>query len=233
MGVLSRPIAGFMPLDGATFYAIHENLSPCPLRVGVEGHPSYEECSLRQLHANPLPHVGTDGTFLACPPSSLVVARALIGRVALASNDSTIGGFLHWFALGHKHHFLDVALAESYGWVNWWAFKPTSRKKKAKPVWSDPWPLRSIAEYEGAETGCHPGLLRGKWSPAGSSLNPLPLGGGMLPVPPLTWHAPLARTLGTFPYGMSVPVVQCMIFDFPLGWLQISRRRYLMPLGGL
>ena len=40
---------------------------------------------------------------------------------------------LHWFALGHKHHILDVALAESYGWVMWWPFKAISRKKKAEP----------------------------------------------------------------------------------------------------
>ena len=31
MGVLSCPIASFMPLDGATFYAIHENLTLAPL----------------------------------------------------------------------------------------------------------------------------------------------------------------------------------------------------------
>ena len=62
-------------------YAIHENLSPCPLRVSVEGHPSYEECPLRQMHANPLPSVGSHGTFLACPPGSLVLAQGLIGGV--------------------------------------------------------------------------------------------------------------------------------------------------------
>ena len=54
------------------------------------------------MHANPLPSVGSDGTFLACPPGSLVVSRGLIGGVALASTDTTIGGVLHWFALGHK-----------------------------------------------------------------------------------------------------------------------------------
>ena len=43
------------------------------------------------------------------------------------------GGVLHWFALGHKHHLMDVALAESYGWVKWWPFKTVSRKKKSKP----------------------------------------------------------------------------------------------------
>ena len=85
------------------------------------------------MHANPLPSVGSDGTFLACPPSSLVVSRGLIGGVALASTDTTIGRVLHWFALGHKHHLMDVALAESYGWVKWWPFKTVSRKKKSKP----------------------------------------------------------------------------------------------------
>ena len=127
------PLQFYMPVDGATFFAIHENLSPSPLRVGVEGHPSYEECPLQQMHANPLPSVGSDGTFLACPPGSLVVSRGLIGGVALASTDATIGGVLHWFALGHKHHLMDVALAESYGWVKWWPFKTVSRKKKSKP----------------------------------------------------------------------------------------------------
>ena len=85
------------------------------------------------MHANPLPSVGSDGTFLACPPGSLVVSRGLIGGVALASTDTTIGGVLHWFALAHKHHLMDVALAESYGWVKWWPFKTVSRKKKSKP----------------------------------------------------------------------------------------------------
>ena len=28
---------------------------------------------------------------------------------------------------------MDVALAESYGWVKWWPFKTVSRKKKSKP----------------------------------------------------------------------------------------------------
>ena len=49
------------------------------------------------MHANPLPSVGSDGTFLACPPGSLVVSRGLIGGVALASTDTTIAGVLHWF----------------------------------------------------------------------------------------------------------------------------------------
>ena len=133
-GRCPAPLQFYMPVDGATFFAIHENLSPSPPRVGVEGHPSYEECPLRQMHANPLPSVGSDGTFLACPPGSLVVSRGLIGGVALASIDATIGGVLHWFALGHKHHLMDVALAESYGWVKWWPFKTVSRKKKS----SDP-----------------------------------------------------------------------------------------------
>ena len=132
-GRCPAPMQFYMPVDGATFFAIHENLSPSPLRVGVEGHPSYEECPLRQMHANPLPSVGSDGTFLACPPGSLVVSRGWIGGVALASTDATIGGVLHWFALGHKHHLMDVALAESYGWVKWWPFKAVSKKKKSKP----------------------------------------------------------------------------------------------------
>ena len=132
-GRCPAPLQFYMPVDGATFFAVHEHLSPSPLRVGVEGHPSYEECPLRQMHANPLPSVGSDGTFLACPPGSLVVSRGLIGGVALASTDTTIGGVLHWFALGHKHHLMDVALAESYGWVKWWPFKTVSRKKKSKP----------------------------------------------------------------------------------------------------
>ena len=85
------------------------------------------------MHANPLPFLGPDGTFLVCPPGSLVVSWGLIGGVALASTDSTIGGVLHWFALGHKHHLMDVALAGSYGWVMWWPFKAISRMKKAKP----------------------------------------------------------------------------------------------------
>ena len=85
------------------------------------------------MHANPLPSVGSDGTFLACPPGPLVVSRGLIGGVALASTDAKIGGVLHWFALGHKHHLMDVAPAESYGWVKWWPFKTISRKKKSKP----------------------------------------------------------------------------------------------------
>ena len=84
------------------------------------------------MHANPLPSVGSDGTFLACPPGSLVVSRGLIGGVALESTDTTIDGVSHWFALGHKHHLMDVALAESYGWVKWWPFKTVSRKKKSK-----------------------------------------------------------------------------------------------------
>ena len=116
-GRCPAPLQFYMPVDGATFFAVHEHLSPSPLRVGVEGHPSYEECPLRQMHANPLPSVGSDGTFLACPPGSLVVLRGLIGGVALASTDTTIGGVLHWFALGHKHHLMDVALAESYAWL--------------------------------------------------------------------------------------------------------------------
>ena len=41
------------------------------------------------------------------------------------------------------------------------------------------------------------GLPQVKWSPVGSTRNRLPWGGGMLPLPPMTWHAPLARTLGT------------------------------------
>ena len=41
-----------------------------------------------------------------------MVSRGLIGGVPLASTDSTIGGVLHWFALAHKHHLMDVALAE-------------------------------------------------------------------------------------------------------------------------
>ena len=114
-GRCPAPLQFFMPVDWAIFFATHENLSPCPFRVDVEGHPSYEECPLRQMHANSLPCVGSDGTFLACPPVSLVVSRGLIGDVALASTDATIGGVLHWFALGHKHHLMDVALAESYG----------------------------------------------------------------------------------------------------------------------
>ena len=98
-GRCPAPLQFFRPMDGATFYAIHDNLSPCPLRVGVEGHPSYEECPLRQMHANPLPYVGSYGTFLACPPGSFVVARGLIGDVALASTDSTIGVVLQCHAL--------------------------------------------------------------------------------------------------------------------------------------
>ena len=85
------------------------------------------------MHANPLPSVGSDETLLACPPDSLVVAQGLVGGVALTSTDSTIGGVMHWFALGHKHHLMDDAVAESYGWVKWWPFKAISRKKKAKP----------------------------------------------------------------------------------------------------
>ena len=41
------------------------------------------------------------------------------------------------------------------------------------------WPLRSITHYEVAEAKVElvpPRLLRGKWSPAGSSMNPLPWG---------------------------------------------------------
>ena len=105
-GRCPAPLQFFMPADGAAFFAIHENLSPCPLRVDVEGHPSYAECPLRQMHANPLPLVGPDGIFLACPPASLVVSGGLIGGVALASTDAAIGGVLHWFALGHKHHLI-------------------------------------------------------------------------------------------------------------------------------
>ena len=74
-GRCHAPLQFCMPFDRATFYAIHERLRPCPLRVGANGHPSYEECPLRQIHANPLPFVGSDGTFLACPPGSLLVAR--------------------------------------------------------------------------------------------------------------------------------------------------------------
>ena len=81
------------------------------------------------MHANPLPSTGRDGTLLACPPGSLVVSRGLIGGVALASTDSTTGGVLHWFALGHKQHLIDVALPESYGWVMWWPFRTISRKR--------------------------------------------------------------------------------------------------------
>ena len=36
-------------------------------------------------------------------------------------------------SLGHGHHVMDVALAESYGWVKWWTFKAISREKKSKP----------------------------------------------------------------------------------------------------
>ena len=53
--------------------------------------------------------------------------------------------------------------------------------------------LRSVSSW------CHQGLLRGIWSPATISLTPLPLGGAMLLVPALTWHVPLASTLGTVP----------------------------------
>ena len=112
-GSCPAPLQFFMPVDGATFFAIHENLSPCPLRVDFEGNPSYGECPVRQMHANPLPFVGSDWSFLACPPCSLVASRGVIGGVALASTDATIGGVLHWFAPGHKHHLMDVALAES------------------------------------------------------------------------------------------------------------------------
>ena len=128
------PLQFFMPVDGATFFAIHENLSPCPLRVDVEGHPSSEECPLRQMHANPLPSVGSDRTFLACPPGSLVVSLCLIAGVALASTDATLRGVLQcqWFALGHKHHLMDVARVESYGRVMCWPCKAISRKKKSK-----------------------------------------------------------------------------------------------------
>ena len=110
----------------------HKNLSACPLRVGVEGHPSYEECPLRQMHATPLPSVGPEGTFLACLPGFLVFSRGLNGGVALAFTDSTIGGVSHWFALGYKHHLMDVALADSYGWVMWWLKKEAKPKPKAK-----------------------------------------------------------------------------------------------------
>ena len=85
------------------------------------------------MHANPLPSMGGDGTFLACLPGPLVVSRVLIGGVALASINSTIGGILHPFALGHQHHLMEVALAASYGWKMWWPFKAISRTKKAKP----------------------------------------------------------------------------------------------------
>ena len=85
------------------------------------------------MHANPLPAVGPDGTFLACRPGSLVVSWGLIGGVALASTDARIGGVLHWCALRHKHHLMDVALAESCGWVMWRPFKAISRKRKLKP----------------------------------------------------------------------------------------------------
>ena len=64
-GCCPAPLQFYMPVDGATFFAIHENLSPNPLRVGVEGHPSYEAYALRQMHANPLPSVGLDGTCLS------------------------------------------------------------------------------------------------------------------------------------------------------------------------
>ena len=53
--------------------------------------------------------------------------------VALPSTDATIGGVLHSFALGHKHHLMDVAVVEGYGWVMWWLFKAISRQKKSKP----------------------------------------------------------------------------------------------------
>ena len=49
-GRCPAPLQFHMPVDGATFFAVHEHLSPSPLRVGVEGHPSYEECPLRQMH---------------------------------------------------------------------------------------------------------------------------------------------------------------------------------------
>ena len=52
------------------------------------------------MHANPLPSVGSDGTFLACPPGSLVVSRGLIGGVALASTDTTMAGFCIGLHLG-------------------------------------------------------------------------------------------------------------------------------------
>ena len=77
-GRCPAPLHFYMPVDGATFFAIHENLTPSALRVGVEGHPSYQECPSRQMHANPLPSVVSDGTFLACPPGSLVASRGLI-----------------------------------------------------------------------------------------------------------------------------------------------------------
>ena len=70
---------------------------------------------------------------LLVPPVHWWFRRGLIGGVALASTDTTIGGVLHWFALGHTHHLMDVALAKSYGWVKWWPFKTVSRKKKSNP----------------------------------------------------------------------------------------------------
>ena len=88
---------------------------------------------MRQMHDDALPSVGPHGTFLACPPVSLVVSRGVIGGGVLASTNATIGGVLQWFALGHKHHLMDVALADSYGWGMWWPFKAISRNKKSKP----------------------------------------------------------------------------------------------------
>ena len=76
------PLQFYMPIDGATFFAIHANFSPCPLQVWVQCHPSYEECLFWLMHATPLPSVRSDGTFLACPPGSLEVSRGSIGGVA-------------------------------------------------------------------------------------------------------------------------------------------------------
>ena len=58
----------------------------------------------------------------------------LIGGVALACAHATFGRVLHGFALGHKHHLMDVALAESYCWVTWSPFKTVSGEKKSKPM---------------------------------------------------------------------------------------------------
>ena len=65
----------------------------------------------------------------------------------------------------------------------------------------DPWPLRSITDSKVAEPEVELVPLRaaaGQVDSGREYQEPVAVGRGILPVPPLTWHAPLPRTLGTF-----------------------------------
>ena len=90
-----------------------------------------------------------------------------------------------------------------------------------------PWPLRNITDCEVAETGVEfvpPRAAAGPVVSGRDFTKLIAVRRGTLQAYPLTLHVLVIRTLGTFLDLMSVPMVHCIIYDFPSGCLQISRR---------